>query len=127
MVADLLELIPCETVRLDRDRLEGLFAQLGEAAAEDMVGRAVEELAVRLARCRAQWQGRHWQDLRRTVRSLAAISDPIGMTSLVRVAGDVTAALDTSDAAAVGATLCRLMRIGERSLTAVWDLRDLSL
>lgn len=127
MVANLLELIPSETVRLNPDRLEHLYVQLGDVAAEDMLGRAVEELAVRLAQCRALWLGQHWQDLRRMVRSLAAISDQIGMTSLVRVAGDVTLAIDAGDDPALGATLFRMVRIGERSLTAVWDVRDLSL
>jgi len=49
------------------------------------------------------------------------------MTALARVAGDVTCAIDHGDIAATGAIVFRLLRIGERSLTAVWDLRDLSV
>ena len=36
-----------ETVRLDRDRLGALYRQLGEDGAEDVVCRAIEELATR--------------------------------------------------------------------------------
>lgn len=49
------------------------------------------------------------------------------MTALARVAGDVTRAIDANDAVATAATLARLLRVGERSLTAVWDLQDLSI
>ena len=71
--------------------------------------------------------GKAAYDLRKSARSLVAISDQVGMTTLARVARDVTAAIDCGDDAALSATLFRLIRIGERSLTAVWDLQDLSL
>jgi hypothetical protein len=66
-------------------------------------------------------------DLRKSARSIAAIADQIGMQTLARVARDVTACVDTGDRTGLAATLARLMRIGERSLTAVWDLKDLSV
>ena len=49
------------------------------------------------------------------------------MTTLARVARDVLRPAPSHDAAALGATLARLVRIGERSLMAVWDLQDLCL
>ncbi|MFC4671340.1 hypothetical protein ACFO5X_22500 [Seohaeicola nanhaiensis] len=127
VVADVLDLVQSETVRLDPDRLHGLYLQLGEAGAEDVVSRAIEELAVRLAHCERLWRSHALGDLRKSARSLIAISDQVGMTTLARVAGDVTCAIDSDDHIALGATLFRLMRIGERSLTAVWDLQDISV
>ncbi len=47
--------------------------------------------------------------------------------ALARVAGDVARTVAAGDFIATGATLFRLMRVGERSLTAVWDLQDLSV
>lgn len=120
-------LIPAESVRLDRDRLNELYLQLGEAGAEDVVCRAIEELAVRLAQCERCWRQRQREDLRKHARSLIAIADQIGMCDLARVAGDVTNACDAGDDVAVAATLYRLIRLGDRSLTAVWNLQDLSL
>ena len=49
------------------------------------------------------------------------------MNTLARVAGDVTRSIDAGDLVATSATLTRLVRIGARSLTAVWDLQDLSV
>ncbi|MEP3330485.1 hypothetical protein [Sedimentitalea sp.] len=126
-VDSITTLTPAETVRLDRDRLNALYVQLGEAGAEDVVCRAIEELAVRLAHCERCWRQGQIADLRKNARSLIAISEQIGMCEIARVAGDVTATIDNGDDAARAATLFRLIRLGDRSLTAVWNLRDLSL
>lgn len=122
-----ITLVQNESVRLDRDRIGALYGQMGESAAEDILGRAIEELAARLTQCERRWRQRDWTGMRKSARSLVAISDQIGMSVLADVARDVTNALDCDDHVAVSATLFRLIRIGERSLTAVWDLRDLSL
>ena len=120
-------LMPLEPIRLDPDRLSELYCQLGEAAAEDVICRAIEELAVRLTYCNRLWRLNETDELRKSARSLIAIAEQIGMTTLARVAGDVTQAIDAQDSIAEAAILSRLIRIGERSLTAVWDLQDLSV
>ena len=56
-----------------------------------------------------------------------AIAEQIGMDVLARVAGDVTYCIDRKDTVALAATVNRLMRTGEGSLTAVWDLQDITL
>ena len=116
-----------ETVRLDSDRLGELYAQLGEAGAEDVVCRAMEELAVRLAHSERLYRQGNMEDLRKSARSLVAIAEQIGMHSVARVARDVTYCIDDDDQVALAATLSRLLRIGERSLTAIWDMQDLSI
>lgn len=116
-----------EPIRLNPDRLGELYCQLGEAGAEDVICRAIEELAVRLTHCDRLWRRNEQDALRKSARSLIAIADQIGMTALARVAGDVTDTIDAGDSVAGAATLSRLIRIGERSLTAVWDLQDLSV
>lgn len=126
-VEDVATLALTERVRLDQNRLTALYHQLGETNAEDVICRAVEELAVRLTHCEQLWRDEDWPQLRKSVRSLVAISDQVGMAKLSRVAGDVTIAIDMGDAVAAAATLTRLLRVGERSLTAVWDLQDLSI
>ncbi len=127
VVAVVFTLDQNEFIRLDPDRLGNLYRQLGETGAEDVICRAIEELAVRLAHCERLWRKQDHEGLRKCARSLIAISDQIGMTALARVAGDVTETIDRCDSCAAGATLFRLLRIGERSLTAVWDLQDLSV
>ncbi len=116
-----------ESVRLDPDRLKGLYRQLGDANAMDLLCRSIEELAVRLSNCERYWRQRDWDELRRCAKSLVAMSDQVGMTVLARVAQDVSHSVDAGDIVATGATLGRLIRVGERSLTVIWDQHDLSV
>lgn len=123
----LLQIRPTEQVIVDQDRLGALYHQLGEAGAEEVVCRALEELAVRLSQSHALYRQGEWAALRKNSRSLIAIAEQIGMHALARVAGDVTDCLDRADGIAVAATLSRMIRVGERSLTAVWDMHDMPL
>ncbi len=127
VVDNVITLEQKESVRLDPERLNGLCRQLGDSNALDVLCRTVEELAVRLSNCERHWRQRDWTGLRKCARSLIAISEQVGMTALARVAGDVAQTVDTGDAVATGATLARLIRVGERSLTAIWDQQDLSV
>ena len=116
-----------EAVRLDSERLAELYVQLGEIGAEDVVCRAMEELAARLShveRCRHEQK---LPEMRKTARSLIAISEQLGMAVLARVAGDVTRCIDDQDHIALAAVLARMLRVGERSLREIWDLQDLSI
>lgn len=122
-----LQLKPTEPVTVDPDRLGALYHQLGEAGAEDVVCRALEELAMRLGQCERLYRAERWDELRKNSRSLIAIAEQIGMAGLARVAADVTRCLDQGDGTALAATLARLIRVGERSLTAIWDLQDIPL
>ena len=69
----------------------------------------------------------NFSDMRKSARSLVAISEQIGMTLLARVAMDVTICIDSGDKIALSATIARMLRIGERSLTEVWELQDLTI
>ncbi len=127
MVANILTVNHRENVHLDPQKLSDLYSQLGETSAEDVVCRAIEELAVRLTHCERLWRQNDVDNLRKSARSLIAISEQIGMMAMAKIARDVTSAIDASDSPAVAATLFRLIRVGETSLTAVWEQQDLSL
>ncbi|QYX58656.1 hypothetical protein K1T73_14160 [Roseovarius sp. SCSIO 43702] len=116
-----------EAVRLDSGQLEKLYEQLGEAGAEDVVCRALEELALRLAQTERAWREGRLAEMRKSARGLIAIADQIGLNTLAEVARDVTVCVDSGDANAQAATVMRLVRIGERSLSEVWDLQDVTL
>ena len=122
-----LQIKPMESVSVDQDRLGALYSQLGAAGAEDVVCRALEELALRMSHCEMLYREGHWDELRKNTRSLIAIADQIGMLALSHVASDVTACIDQGNGIAVAATLSRLMRVGDRSLTAVWDIQDITI
>lgn len=116
-----------EPVQLNQVRLDTLYAQLGETGAENVMCRAMEELAARMSQCESLWRAQNKVQLRKHARSLIAIADQIGMQTLAQVAGDVTHCVDSDDAVALAATLSRMLRIGERSLAAIWSMENLSL
>ncbi len=116
-----------EGVQVNPDRLEELYRQLGEAGAEDVVCRALEELAARLSHTERCFRELRYNDMRKSARSLVAIAEQIGMSLLAQVALDVTLCIDAGDRIALSATMARLLRIGERSLTEIWELQDLSI
>ena len=116
-----------ERVEIDHDRLGALYTEMGNIGAENVVCRAMEELALRMSHCDRLHRCGEMDDLRKSVRSLIAISDQIGMVLLANVARDVMACIDKSDRVALAATLARLMRIGEGSLVAIWDLQDITI
>ena len=57
---------------------------------------------------------------------LVAIADQVGMSMLAQAATAVAICAERRDGPALAATLSRLMRISDCSLTAVWDTADLS-
>lgn len=116
-----------EPASLDHEQLSALYAQLGALGAEDVVRRAMEELALRLSHAERQYRQNELPELRKGSRSLIAIAEQIGMQKLAAVAGDVATCIDQADDIALSATLARLMRVGERSLAAIWDLQDMSI
>lgn len=116
-----LRMKPTEEVRLDHGRLCALYAQLGDHGAEDIVCRAMEEMGLRLSRCADLFDAEKWDDLRSNVRSLVAVGDQVGMGALTGVALDVLSCIEAGERVALAATLSRLVRVGERSLTLVWE------
>lgn len=122
-----VKLRPDGSVDLDRERLDQLYGQLGTTGADGVVSRAMEELAVRLAKVESAYKKGNLEELHRSARSMVAISDQIGMMSFAMVASDVSTLAQTEDSTALAACVDRLMRIGENSLLAVWDLQGASL
>ncbi|MFY0679179.1 MAG: hypothetical protein JXR13_01260 [Thalassovita sp.] len=120
-------LAPDEAVRLNPDQLGQLYMQLGETGAEDIVCRAMEELANRLELIEIQFRKGAFVEMRKNVRAMVAISEQVGMQSLSNVAEQVLNCVDENDSIALAATVARLMRIGERSFSAIWELQDLSV
>lgn len=116
-----------EPVRIDPDRLMALYADLGESGATEVVCRAMEELAGRLTEIQRFVDEGDAAAMHRSARLLIRVAEQIGMLTLARVARDVLRTTLAGDAAGQAATLARLVRIGDRSLNAVWDLRDLTL
>jgi len=126
-VTSISQLIRDEKAALDHEQLGALYAQLGAIGAEDVVRRAMEELALRLTHVERLYRENEREELKKSARSLTAIAQQIGMQKLVTVARDVAQCVDYGDDVALAATLSRLLRVGESSLTAMWDLQDFTI
>ena len=120
-------LAPAERPAVDPAQIETLCTDLGRPAAEDVVCRAMEELAQRMCQIQTQALKGPREDMHKGLRGLAAIADQIGLCSLSEVAHDVMACIELGDAVAEAATLARQARVGERSLTALWDLNEFTV
>lgn len=112
---------------MDTAQIRMLYTDLGPNAAEDVICRAMEELAQRLCQVQEMALSGPREDMHKTLRSLSAIAQQIGMTSLSRVSYDVMTCLEFGDMVAEAATLARLARTGERSLTQLWDINEFSV
>jgi len=126
-VSNIVHLRLDENIRLDRDQLEALFLQLGAAGADQLVAHAMEEMAVELSRVEKHHRDGKLDDVLVGVKSIVTIANQVGMTALARVGCDVISLIHSFDSASYCATVARLVRIGESSLAAVWDLQDLSV
>lgn len=123
-MAHVLNLPVEERPVLDPARLGYLNRQLGLEVADNVICSSMEELALRLAAIERQHRAGDWDILQKSTRSLANISDHLGLTTLHRVAQDVLTCLSIGDRTALAATIARLLRSGMASMSAVWDHQE---
>lgn len=112
---------------MNTDVLYALCDTLGPRQAEDIVARALEDLAGRLCHVQDLAITGPRDNLRKELRALRAIAAQVGLTGVSDVAGDVVKCIDQHDLVAEASTLARLARSGEGAISALWDLQDLSV
>ncbi|HMM08050.1 MAG TPA: hypothetical protein PKA35_02895 [Paracoccus solventivorans] len=120
-MAELTVLTMTEKVQIDSRRLAEIVDELGETAAHDVLTLALEQLARGLQDLRAAAAQGDAAALAMRAEMLARLAWQLGMTSLAGVAVDVAVCAERRDDIGLAATLGRLMRIGNRSLTEIWD------
>ena len=112
---------------METAQIEVLCNDLGRLGAEDVICRATEDLGQRLFEIQNLAERGPREDLYKALRALGAVAEQVGLTGLARVARDVRLCINRGDLVAEAATLARLARCGEGSLTQLWSLQDLSL
>ena len=115
-----------EAVRMDGQAISALTAQLGEAGAEGVINRAMEEVANRLTLIERSYYQQETDILWKSARGLVSIAEQIGPVELAYCAQTVSDCAQAEDQVALAAVVNRLVRMGDRSLTAVWDMSDIS-
>lgn len=126
MTATVTVLRPKDQVRQDAEPVAAMYRDMGTAAAEQVVTRALGELALTMSGLAEQVRSHEMRDLARQLRRLQRMSEQLGMVSLGLVASDVRLCLEGSDVTAFSAVWARLMRVAERSLAVDRDLLDQS-
>ncbi len=116
-----------ERVRQDAEPIATIYRSLGTASAEQVVTRALGELALTMAGLASQVRSHDMADLSRQLRRLQRMAENLGMVSLGTVAADVRACLERGDSTSFASVWARLIRIAERSLASDKDLLDQSL
>lgn len=126
-MGNVVALRPKERVRQNAEPIATIYRNLGTASAEQVVTRALGELALTMSNLAAQVQSHELGDLIRQLRRLQRMSENLGLVSLATTASDLRSCMDRSDATAFSAVWARLLRIAERSLTPEKHLLDQTL
>jgi hypothetical protein len=113
---------PNDRVKQDAEPIATIYRNLGAASAEQVVTRALTELALTMAGLATQVKARDLGDMDRQLRRLQRMSENLGMVSLGVIAGDVRACLGRSDVTGFAAVWARLLRVAERSLATDREL-----
>ncbi len=116
MAAIVMEFRPKDRIKQDAEPIALIYRSMGTKAAEEVVNRALAELAVTMQGLAVQVRGRDLLDLARQLRRLERMAQQLGLVSLGVVAADVRACLEGGDMVAFGAVWARLIRVAETSL-----------
>ncbi len=121
---NVVALRPNDRVRQDAEPIATIYRNLGTASAEQVVTRALAELALTMSGLAAHVKAHDMTDLTRQLRRLQRMSENLGLTSLGLVAADLRVCVDQGNSTAFAAVWARLMRIAERSLATDKGLLD---
>ena len=102
------------------------YAELGQQGAEGVVCRALEELVARVARAHQHMLDDEHAALMKTAKSNASIAEQIGLLELPAACLAVVDAARGGDSVAIMATVTRMQRVTEASLSVVWEMQDVS-
>jgi hypothetical protein len=115
-MGQVLALQPVEHVRHDSAPIALIYRNMGTAAAEEVVSRALAELALTLAAL-GDSGGADRRDAGRGLRRIGRMAAQLGLVSLAQVAAETEAVLLSGDATATAALWGRLVRVAAVSLS----------
>ena len=127
MMGEITTLRPREVVRQDVEAIAVIYRNLGAPVAEQMVTRALGELALTMAGIAEKVRAQELRDLARQLGRLGRLAADLGLLTLAMVAGDAKTCLERAESTAFSAVWARLLRVAERSLAADVGLADQSI
>ena len=111
-----------ECVEIDQAQLFQQFNLQADRDRHDLIFDVVEDIARTLGRAETQYLKTDYDDLRDSLDSVVTLGRQFGFEHLSRVAQDLKSCVDGNDLVAVSSTFQRLLRVGEQSLFAIWDM-----
>ncbi len=117
---------PHEVVRQNVEAVAEIYRNLGAPTAEQVVTRALGDLALTMAGIVEKVKAQDLRDVARQLARLRRLADDIGLVSLAKVSGDAQTCLERADGTAFSAVWARLLRVAERSLSPDHGLADQS-
>ena len=109
---------------LDIKPLLSIYCNLAVPQAAELLCREMEQLAALLTERQKGYAKAEYSVVRQKLDELEAFSKLIELPVLERVARDVQSCIEVYDPLGLSAKMSRLLRMGEQSLTALWDLQD---
>lgn len=126
-MGEIAALRPREVVHQDVEAIALIYRNLGAPVAEQMVTRALGELALTMAGIAEKVRAQDLRDLARQLARLRRLAADLGLLSLATVAGDARTCLERADGTAFSSVWARLLRVAERSLSTEIGLADQSV
>ena len=111
-----------ERVEIDQAQLFQQFNLQADRDRHDLIFDVVEDIARILGRAETQYLKTDYDNLRDSFGSVVTLTQKFGFGHLSRVAQDVKFCVDGNDLVAASSTFQRLLRVGEQSLFAIWDM-----
>ena len=118
---------PVESLWLDPARLSEIYANHDALEAENLIGRALSELALLLTGLVRHYGQGDLVSFARDLGTLQMLVSALGMVGGAGCCGAVQDCLRSGDSTALAATWARLLRAGEQTMDADWDAFGLSL
>ena len=111
-----------ECVEIDQAQLFQQFNLQVDRDRHDLIFDVVEDIARILGRAEVQYLKTDHDNLRDSLDSIVTLAQKFGFGHLSRVAQYVKFCVDGNDLVAVSSSFQRLLRVGEHSLFAIWDM-----
>ncbi len=124
--AVILALKPKENPSQDIEQIASIYRNLSSHAAEQVVARALGELAVHLANLAERIAAHQMGDLLRRLKRLDRMAQNLGLKTLSDVTKDLSVCLERGDSTAFAAVWARMLRVADGTLTFDQDRQDLS-
>jgi len=109
---------------MDPAPLKTLFAALPDHEAEDIVCRALEDIASRLDALQIARSSGAFEDMATPAKRVSAVAEQIGLTEVSLVAAHAATAGRMRCGVAFGATMARLERAFDLAVSQIWDFRS---